>query len=27
VAPADLRDEHLPALRAYLRSVGALRVE
>ena len=27
VAPADLREEHLPALRAYLRSVGALRVE
>lgn len=27
VAPSDLREEHLPALRAYLRSVGALRVE
>ncbi len=27
VAPADLREEHLPALRAYLRSIGALRVE
>lgn len=27
VAPNDLRPEHLPALRAYLRSVGALRVE
>ena len=27
VAPADLRPEHLPALRAYLRSIGALRVE
>jgi mono/diheme cytochrome c family protein len=27
VAPDDLRVEHLPALRAYLRSIGALRVE
>lgn len=27
IAPDDLRPEHLPALRAYLRSVGALRVE
>lgn len=27
VAPADLREEHLPALRAFLRSIGALRVE
>jgi mono/diheme cytochrome c family protein len=27
VAPGDLTEEHLPALRAYLRSIGALRVE